>query len=280
MARKTVIKEKLRHPKNQAVAWKASDDLQVELISAHYADQKFSKHTHDTYSIGIVTEGAALCWVSGSLVRVEAGELVLVNPGEVHMGENVAGVPWGYRSFLISADAMRQAAEACHRELFPYYPASHANPAARELLLRTHHASEAGDSLEAQTCLRLGLMRLVLGSSSRKGGVQKISRQKEVVQLVEEYVQEHYRENIGLPDLAYAACMSQFHLVRVFGRATGLTPHQYVTQVRVERAKSMIQRGIPLLRVATECGFVDQSHMTKWFKRILGYTPGAYVPSA
>jgi AraC-like DNA-binding protein len=58
-----------------------------------------------------------------------------------------------------------------------------------------------------------------------------------------------------------------------------MTPHAYVTQVRVRRAKSLLREGLPIAMVAAEAGFYDQAHLTRQFKCIVGVTPGRYVDS-
>jgi AraC family transcriptional regulator len=71
--------------------------------------------------------------------------------------------------------------------------------------------------------------------------------------------------------------MSPFHMTRVFKRAMGVAPYQYLLQVRVTQARSLISAGgdgRSLAEIATAVGFADQSHLTRHFKRILGITPG------
>jgi AraC-like DNA-binding protein len=84
-------------------------------------------------------------------------------------------------------------------------------------------------------------------------------------------------ENPSLEQLSALAGLSQYHLVRVFRQETGLPPHTYLTQTRIERAKEQLQAGEPIAAVAATTGFADQSHFTKRFKRIVGVTPGQYI---
>jgi AraC-like DNA-binding protein len=65
-------------------------------------------------------------------------------------------------------------------------------------------------------------------------------------------------------------------LIRLFGDATGIPPHAYLRQVRVKRAKALLARGDSIANVAQATGFNDQSHLNRWFKRLLGITPGQY----
>ena len=74
--------------------------------------------------------------------------------------------------------------------------------------------------------------------------------------------------------------LSPFHLIRSFSDSVGMTPHSYLMQVRATRARDLLLAGIPISTSAFECGFSDQSHLTRTFKRIFGVTPGAYVHAA
>jgi transcriptional regulator GlxA family with amidase domain len=76
--------------------------------------------------------------------------------------------------------------------------------------------------------------------------------------------------------MAKAADISPFHLTRVFKKALGMSPHQYLTEVRVHSAHALLAAGgerPSLAEVASAVGFSDQSHLTRQFKRILGTTP-------
>lgn len=75
-------------------------------------------------------------------------------------------------------------------------------------------------------------------------------------------------------DLARRAGLSTYHFIRLFKAAFGVTPHAYVVQSRVDRALRALLAGEPAYLVATRAGFVDESHMARHFKRILGVTPG------
>lgn len=89
-----------------------------------------------------------------------------------------------------------------------------------------------------------------------------------------EFIQANLAGDIRLADIAAAAGQSLFHFSRTFRAATGLTPHRYLTQARIERAKTLLRESdLPLVVIADEAGFSDQSHMSKVFKNWTGSTP-------
>ncbi len=66
------------------------------------------------------------------------------------------------------------------------------------------------------------------------------------------------------------------HLVRTFHQHVGIPPHEYMVQLRLERARSMLATGAPAAEAAHHAGFADQSHLHRHFKRVIGVTPGKY----
>ncbi|MGH3629867.1 MAG: helix-turn-helix domain-containing protein, partial [Sciscionella sp.] len=99
--------------------------------------------------------------------------------------------------------------------------------------------------------------------------------------VVRDYVQAHLGENLALDDLAASVALSRYHFIRRFRQSTGTTPHEFVLQQRVERAKAMLRRtSTPLLDIACTCGFADQSHMTRVFRKRVGVTPGRFRTAA
>jgi AraC-like DNA-binding protein len=103
-----------------------------------------------------------------------------------------------------------------------------------------------------------------------------MKRDSAAVKRARDYIEACYDENISVRKLASIACLSPFHFIRVFQAQTGMPPHAYLMQTRVRKAKALLARGRQIVDAAYETGFVDQSHLTRHFKRTLGYTPGQY----
>jgi AraC-like DNA-binding protein len=70
--------------------------------------------------------------------------------------------------------------------------------------------------------------------------------------------------------------MSPYHLVRVFRARRGLTPFAYQTQLRVERARGLLVRGLGVGATAAACGFHDRSHLARVFRSVVGVSPASY----
>lgn len=95
-----------------------------------------------------------------------------------------------------------------------------------------------------------------------------------------EYVDTYLGQDLTLADLAAIAQLSPNHFTRLFKQSTGLTPHQYLIQQRVERAKRLLIKGkLAIADVALAVGFTHQSHLNRHFKRWVGTTPKAFINS-
>lgn len=88
------------------------------------------------------------------------------------------------------------------------------------------------------------------------------------------YIKTYFYKNLSLHDLARLLNLSSYYFARQFKRATGLSPHQYVTQTRIEHAKRVLLRGdMTVAEVAQAVGFTDQSQFARVFKQLVGLTP-------
>jgi AraC-like DNA-binding protein len=90
------------------------------------------------------------------------------------------------------------------------------------------------------------------------------------------YIDNHFAENIELNHIADKAFFSKFHFIRLFTKIYGLTPHQYLVFVRLEKAKQLLAKGIPVTAVSWSVGFDSASSFTGLFKRSVGLTPSEY----
>jgi AraC family transcriptional regulator len=92
-------------------------------------------------------------------------------------------------------------------------------------------------------------------------------------------MRQRLTDSLALEELAEVAGLSPFHFARQFKTATGHPPHDYLIRLRVDRAQELIRQHRhewTLAAIAHECGFADQSHMARHFKRVLGVSPGEF----
>jgi len=95
----------------------------------------------------------------------------------------------------------------------------------------------------------------------------------EKLNSIRDYMWDNIEHNITLAELAKIAHLSPFHFSRVFKSATGVSPHQALIKIRVQKARSLIPYSTALAEIAYSCGFSDQAHFTRVFKSHMGFTP-------
>ncbi len=92
-----------------------------------------------------------------------------------------------------------------------------------------------------------------------------------------DYVDDNLEKDLTLAEIAGAAHMSPYHFSRLFKQSTGLTPHRYVIERRVQRARELLgESTLPIAEIALSCGFANQSHLNRHFRRLLGVNPKAF----
>ena len=98
---------------------------------------------------------------------------------------------------------------------------------------------------------------------------------------VKEYIEENLSEELSIANLASVALMSEFHFARIFKATTGESPHRYVIQRRIERAKVLLSvTQLAIAEIAYRVGISNQSHFTAQFRKFVGTTPKQYRDSA
>jgi AraC family transcriptional regulator len=100
------------------------------------------------------------------------------------------------------------------------------------------------------------------------------------LKLVNDYINAHLDGDLKLIDLSAIVNISPYHFLRLFKQSVGVTPHQYILQQRIDRAKYLLRSSsLDLDEIALRAGFCDRSHLNRCFKKILGQTPNQWRQS-
>jgi AraC-like DNA-binding protein len=252
----------------------------AELVFASYGRHAFPRHFHEEYLIAIMVRGVERLRHARGSDLAPAGSLILLNPGQVHENSAVDDAGFAYRTLYVPLQLM----ERCLVDIgLPATPLPvFADVVALDyetftMMQQLHRAVEAGEPvLRLQTLLAAGLSRLLRGHGAVASPKELSRPSLRRINLVREYLDAHFAENVSLDDLSRLAGLSAFHLVRSFRDEVGLPPCQYQVHRRVLHVLGRLREGTPIASAAYDAGFVDQSHLHRHFKRILGITPGQF----
>lgn len=244
------------------------------------SDRSFPRHTHDQYGLGVIDRGAHASLSDQGQVEAGPGTLIAVNPGEVHDGRPLGGSPRSWRILSLEPALLRHLqGDVAEHEPRPFAFASAAfqDTPLRHTFNALFAAATAPEAplagLRCESLLLCLMARCTDGIQVRRAPALASPPLRQLAELIE----AELAGDVRLARLAAVAGMSRFRLLRTFAAAYGLTPHAYVVQRRLARARGLIRAGCPLAEVASRCGFSDQSHLTRAFVRHLGVAPGGYA---
>lgn len=257
--------------------WQPDGDA-YELLSASGITTSMPKQVFQEYLIGVVERGQAKFTYQGDRFHIGGGSLLLIQPGEAFAGQGNIEHPRAFR-MLHATPQFLQSAIAVLTEQTASLP-RFIQPIERNSILvdtfsRIHRALEMPHSRLERDSWLLELISLLLGHCAVESPqILSYGRESDRVKQIRELLMERFAENLSLEQLAAAVNLSPYRLNRVFSQEVGVPPHAFLNQVRVWRAKARLAKGMAIAQVAVETGFYDQAHLTRHFKRLLGYTPG------
>ena len=246
----------------------------IERAEVHLSAYAFEAHRHDTYGIGITTEGVQVFGYRGSRRVCLAGQLHVLHPDELHDGGAGTDAGFGYRILYIAPEHIR-AALAGGSLPFVIEPVHELTPAARPLASFLLDIDEPIDELGATevAVAAADLLLSLCGHSDDRPAAIDIR----AVQIVRDFLEAHACEPTPAAVLERVSGIDRYTIARQFRRAYGTSPDRYRTQRRLAHARGAIEHGKSLAQSAAEAGFADQSHMTRQFKRTYGFTPGRWL---
>lgn len=246
----------------------------IQRVEAYFAAGGFAPHRHDTYGIGITTDGVQAFRYRGVRHVCLAGQLHVLHPDETHDGTAATSDGFRYRIAYVAPDLVRTALG--ERPLpFVADPVQVRTPASSFLTNLLDNIDQPLSDLEhIDAAVQIADM---LAQFSGTRDARPVPIDLKAVATVREYLDAHAREQTTSRTLEKVAGIDRFDIARHFRRAYGTSPDRYRTMRRLDLARAAMHDGVPLARVAAEAGFADQSHLTRQFKRAYGLTPARWM---
>lgn len=237
-------------------------------------------HCHENQiEMGFILSGRGKYRIDDIIYTVEEGDLLIINPGMYHQALTDGNGKPTVEFFVGFTDVAFQGMEANH---FPICeePILHTTGELRQKLFRIASSMEAENAVWKQGryfMLRSYLVQMLLllireqaePIKQGKGYAFESVSKKYVVEQIVNYFEDHYAEKISLDQIAENMYLSPFYISKIFKSETGDTPIRHLINIRLERAKEILERGDcnSIQEVAARVGYEDAYHFSKLFKK-------------
>ncbi|TGG91689.1 AraC family transcriptional regulator [Natronospirillum operosum] len=266
-----------RREHNAISFWRARD-LKAELLSGHFSNFSYDIHTHDTACLSLITRGAIRIKMRGQTFTARQGDLYAIEADEPHAGWPVDSAGWNLRTLYVDTAHLRSlvGTEGTESSLDFMGPIINDRELS-SLFYGVHRCSQfdgpQADREEQYLAFTTRLFERYVKNGRTDDVVGSESR---AIDMARRFIDESLDKHLSLTEMAGAAGLPPFRFYRAFEKSTGMTPHAYQRQARVRLATSLIRDNRPLSEVAMLTGFADQAHLTRWFRRMMGVTPGVF----
>ncbi|MBQ2676272.1 MAG: helix-turn-helix domain-containing protein [Clostridia bacterium] len=256
----------------------------------HYLDIKtrhLDAHYHDFYEVFCFVDGEVDYWVEGSVYHLKPGDILLINPTELHKplprsddSKYERIVLWINKSYISTlAEGML---ETCFdSKLASYKKILRPNSAEKSELfsllssfIREYYSEDFGNSACTLGIL-LQVMTLINRISLKSGGSSEKYRTSTLIADVLAYIGEHYSEDLSLESVAKHFFVSKYYLSHEFSKAVGTGLYRYIMLKRLNIAHDMLMSGMSPGQVSHLCGFKDYTVFFRAFKAEYGISPRA-----
>ena len=232
-------------------------------------------HTHPCAEVFFVTGGRGTLCLADRHIAVSANDIILVNADVAHTEDSTTDAPLEY--LVMGVEGLRPAdADPGYAVLRPGAGAPYFRFCLATLLQEAETKHPGYDTI-CQDLLEILLVYLnrYTGSGARTAAPGR--RTSRECALVHRYIEEHYKENLTLEDLAQVAHVSRFYLSHAFSREYGISPISYLLERRIRESLHLLsETRLTLAEISEMLGFSSPSYFSQSFKRSQGIPPLAY----
>jgi AraC-like DNA-binding protein len=271
-----------RNSRNSSRYWLDRDMQGLSLLAADFTTHEYPPHMHEALVVAVTEDGGSKIKSRGTVEQASSATLFVFNPTEPHAGWMGWSKRWRYRGFYLTQSAIAAVARTLGLERIPYFTHNLVDDLELiEAFLALHHALEAGrDPFRTQELVSLAFGQLFARHGSGPMALERAPRDEALLRRVRERMRAEYANELRLEPLSEAVGLTQFQLIGLFRRMLGVTPHAYLTHLRLCAACRELRRGEAIARTAQNCGFYDQSALTKAFRRYYALTPLQFARAA
>ncbi|EML6500471.1 AraC family transcriptional regulator [Clostridioides difficile] len=253
-------------------------ELKIEAYRFKGIMQKFPNHFHEHYVIGFIEKGQRYLSCKNKEYTTSTGDLLLFNPFDNHTCEQIDDKVLDYRCINIKPEIMKKTVfEITGKNYLPKFNQPVIFRSELVPLLQELHYIIMEEELDfKKEELFFFLIEQLIEEHTEPNLQSNLENTNIEIQAVCDYLENNYAEHIVLDELSTIASMNKYSLLRNFTKLKGITPYRYLENIRVNKAKKLLEKGVEPIDAAIQTGFVDQSHFTNFFKNFIGLTPKQY----
>lgn len=243
----------------------------ITALSASMSEFTYKKHAHEEYAIGVTLRGIQHYQLNGRLQLSHPSGIVFFNPEETHDGMAHDEKGLDYIMLYIDPQLLLEVTEKNDMVRFPEPVLYDKRLEQKIRSLSKAVLSQQNEALCSELFLSLAdnLVQTDISAGYRKDN-ELIKKAKDVLHCNLEGV-------LTLDEISGELGLSKYQFIRSFKAGTGITPYQYFLNVKIERAKQLIEKSGDIYEAVARYGFVDLTHMNKHFKSVYGITAFEYL---
>ena len=246
------------------------------VTSAQYSTEWASaEHTHTCAELFFVTGGSGAMQIGQVPSPMVTGDLMVVNSGVPHTEVSGPNDPLEY--IVLGVDGLETLGGPDGFALLHGFCHQHQVAQCLDMLLQEAQRAQSGYSDVCQDLLHILLLLLVRYRGSVLQPVQREQKAGRECSLVRRYIDDHFKENITLDQLAAVAHLNKYYLAHVFQREYGVSPIRYLTARRIQESRFLLgETDHTLSHIAQVLGFSSASYFSQCFRRVEGISPKEY----
>lgn len=252
----------------------------IRIVKGVDIGHNFKTHVHRTYNIGIITKGTVQLKVNSQEYVISQGELFLINPNTPHEFKIHQNNKYSHWVLCLNTELIETFVQDYNHHFLQFDTVKIPDCQLYEEVKNLFEIilDESRLFIEKEDFLIRVLDKLLKTKGKLMETSDIIDDDKlYLVEKVRQYINTHWRQDLTLDDLSKVANMSKFYFSRVFKKVIGLSPYDYLLQLKIKEVQNLLEESSNIAEIAYKTGFYDQSHLNKYFNKFVGISPGEYI---
>ena len=239
-------------------------DGNIEIKKCNNSIHASKAHFHKEISIALVEDGHSDVKIGDKIYKITGMTFLMIPSNVVHKCSPFSYSNWKFRMLYINKEWF-ESAFSCSSEKFSFMAVDKITYS--DMVSLFDHIENSKFDFENESKM-IYYISLLMDVTNNYYEEYSEAVKTEKIRIIKDFIEENYLNNIMISDLSRISDMSKYYLIRQFESSVGLSPHKYITNLRVNYAKYLLKGNKSLSEIALESAFYDQSHFIKCFKEL------------